>query len=67
MIRKKELHSELQDEECLSSLEKNVDEHFEKELTPWWTIMLSLHEELRKTEGRSNEKKENLKTQGESL
>ena len=31
MIRKKELHSGLQDEECLSSLEKNLDEHFEKE------------------------------------
>ena len=34
MIRKKELHSGLQDEEYLSSLEMNVDEHFEKELNP---------------------------------
>ena len=31
MIRKKELNSGLQDEEYLSSLEKNLDEHFEKE------------------------------------
>ena len=30
----KELHSGLQDEENLSSLEKNVDEHFETELKP---------------------------------
>ena len=29
----------MQDEESLSSLEKNLDEHFEKELNPWWTIM----------------------------
>ena len=35
MIRKKELHSELHDEECLNSSEKNLDEHFEKELNPW--------------------------------
>ena len=34
MIRLKELHSELQDEDCLSSSEKNVNEHFEKELNP---------------------------------
>ena len=47
MIRKKELHSGLHEEEYLSSLEKNVDEHFETELKPWSTIMLSLHEELR--------------------
>ena len=32
MIQKKELHSGLQDEENLSSLEKNLDENFEKEL-----------------------------------
>ena len=30
----KELDSGLQDEENLSSLEKNVDEHFEKKLNP---------------------------------
>ena len=30
MIRLKELHSRLQDEECLSSLETNLDENFEK-------------------------------------
>ena len=30
MIQKKELHSRLQDEEYLSSLEKNLDENFEK-------------------------------------
>ena len=29
----------------LSSLEKNLDERFEKEINPWWTIMYSLHEE----------------------
>ena len=29
----------MQDEECLSSLEKNLDENFEKELNPLWTIM----------------------------
>ena len=39
IIRKKELHSGLQYEEYLISLEKNLDEHFEKELNPWWTIM----------------------------
>ena len=39
MIRKKELHSGLQYEESLSFLEKNLDEHHEKELNPWWTIM----------------------------
>ena len=32
MIRKKELHSGLQDKECLSSSEKNLDEHLEKEI-----------------------------------
>ena len=31
--------SGLQEEENWSSSEKNVDEHFEKELNPWWTIM----------------------------
>ena len=34
-----QLHSGLQDEECLSSSEKNLIEHFEKELNPWWTRM----------------------------
>ena len=34
-----QLHSGLQDEENLSSSEKNLNEHFEKELNPWWTIM----------------------------
>ena len=34
-----QLHSGLQDEENLSSSEKNLDEHFEKELNHWWTIM----------------------------
>ena len=34
-----QLHSGLQDEENLSSFEKNLNEHFEKELNPWWTIM----------------------------
>ena len=34
-----QLHSGLQDEEYLSSLEKNLDENFEKELNPLWTIM----------------------------
>ena len=48
MIRLKELHFEMQDKEYLSSSEKSLDEHFEKELNPWWTTMLSLHEELRK-------------------
>ena len=32
----KKLHSGLQDEECLSSSEKNLDEHSEKGLNPWW-------------------------------
>ena len=32
-----QLHSELQEEESLSSSEKNHEEHFEKELNPWWT------------------------------
>ena len=32
MIRLKELHPEMQDEEFLSSSEKNLDEHFKKEL-----------------------------------
>ena len=39
MIWYKELHFGMQDEEYLSSFEKNLDEHFEKELNPWWTIM----------------------------
>lgn len=39
MIRKKELHSGLPYEESLSFLEKNVDEHFENELSPWWNII----------------------------
>ena len=39
MIRKKEMHSRLQDEEYMGSSEKNLDEHFEKELNPLWTIM----------------------------
>ena len=34
-----ELHFGMQDEECLNSYEKNLDEYFEKELNPWWTIM----------------------------
>ena len=34
-----QLHSGLQDEECLNSSKKNLDEHFEKELNPLWTIM----------------------------
>ena len=38
-IRYKELHFGMQDEEYLSSSEKNLDEHFEKELNLWWTIM----------------------------
>ena len=38
-IRLKELHFKMEDEEYLSSSEKNLDEHFEKELNPWWTIM----------------------------
>ena len=33
-----QLHSGLQDKECLSSSEKNLNEHSEKELNPWWTI-----------------------------
>ena len=33
LIRKEELHSGLQDEEYLSSLEKNLDDNFEKEMT----------------------------------
>ena len=33
------MHSGLQDEECLSSLEMNLDENFAKELNPWWTLM----------------------------
>ena len=37
--KKEQMHSRLQEEECLSSSEKNVDEHFEKELNPLWTIM----------------------------
>ena len=39
MIRQKELHFRMQEEEYLSSSEKNLNEHFEKELNPWWTIM----------------------------
>ena len=38
-IRYKELHFGMQDEEYLSSSEKNIDEHLEKELNPLWTIM----------------------------
>ena len=34
MIRLKELHFKMQDKEYLSSSEKNLDEHFEKELNP---------------------------------
>ena len=33
------MHSGLQYEESLSSSEKNIDERFEKELNPLWTIM----------------------------
>ena len=33
-IREKGLNFEMQDEEYLSSSEKNLDEHFEKELNP---------------------------------
>ena len=33
-IRYKELHSGFQDEEYLSSFEKNLDEHFENDLSP---------------------------------
>ena len=51
----------------LSSLEKNLDERFEKEINPWWTIMYSLHEETPVTKEWSNEKKEKLKIQGETL
>ena len=35
----KKMHSVLQEEECLSSSKKNLDEYFEKELNPIWTIM----------------------------
>ena len=48
----------MQDEEYLSSSEKNLDEHFEKELNPWWTTMLSLHEELRKRKDETIENRE---------
>ena len=34
-----QMHSGLQDEENLSSSEKNLNEHFEKELNPWWAVM----------------------------
>ena len=34
MIREKGLNFEMQDEEYLNSSEKNLDEHFEKELNP---------------------------------
>ena len=43
----KELHFGMQDEECLNSFEKNLDEHFQKELNPSWTTMLGLNDELR--------------------
>ena len=67
MVRKKKKHSGLQEEECLNSTEKNVDERFEKEINPRWTIMYSLHEETPVTKEWSNEKKEKLKIQGETL
>ena len=46
MVRKEELHSGLQEEECLNSSENNLDECFENGLSPLWTIMQKLHEEL---------------------
>ena len=36
-IREKEFHLEMQDKEYLRSSNKNLEEHFEKELTPWRT------------------------------
>ena len=32
------MHFGMQDEEHLGSFEKNLDEHFEKELNLWWAI-----------------------------
>ena len=32
----------MQDEEYMSSSEKNLDERFEKELNPWWATMKKL-------------------------
>ena len=67
MIWKKELHSGLQEEENLSSLEKNLDEHFEKEYKslmnhhvepPWRTPV---------NKGMIKRKEKKLKTQGENL
>ena len=59
------MHSGLQEEECLNSSEKNLDERLEKELNPWWATM----KKLSKNSGnkRMIKKKENLKTQGEAL
>ena len=55
----------MQDEEYLNSFEKNLDEHFEKEIkslmnhhvAPSWRTPVN----------KRNEKKEKFKTQGEAL
>ena len=46
-------------------LEKNLNEHFEKELNPWWTNIRASMKNSGKQ--KDNEKKEKLKTQGETL
>ena len=61
------MHSGLQYEESLSFLEKNLDEHFEKE----YKSLMNHHVEpswgTPVIKQWSNERKEKLKTQGESL
>ena len=66
-IREKQLHSGLQDEESMSSSEKNVDEHFEKEFKSFMNQHVESSWRTPVIKEWSNERKEKLKTQGESL
>ena len=67
MIRLKELHFKMQDKEYLSSSEKNLDEHFENELNHWWNHHVEPSWRTQVMKEWSNEKKEKLKAQGETL
>ena len=60
------MHSGLQYEESLSFLEKNLDEHFEKE----YKSLMNHHVEpswRTPVNKKNNENKEKLETQGETL
>ena len=53
----------MQDEENLISSKENLDEHFKKELNPWWITMSSLRENSGKKEWSNKNKDEKSKVE----